>query len=128
MTRVMLVEDNDSLRSLMTFLLEMEGFEVVTGPTQPDQVFEALIRQRPDVVVLDVHLGGHQAIGLKIVRALRAHPRLRKARVLLISGMDYAFEAQNSGADAFLSKPFMGDELVAKVQTLAQKGPSASQE
>lgn len=126
MPKVMLIEDNASLRDLMAFLLQMEGFEVVFGPTQPEAVLEALHHTQPDVVIMDVHLKGHQATGLEVVRAVRQDDALRGVRFMLISGMDYSREAAQNGADAFLSKPFMGDELIAKVRSLVQAPPSVT--
>ncbi len=128
MTKVMVIEDNDSLRSLMALLLEMEGFEVVFGPSQPQEVLSALEQQQPQVLILDVHLSGHQASGFEIVQAIRQQDALRQVRVILISGMDYGLEASQSGADAFLSKPFMGDELIAQVRALAAEVPPDPQE
>ena len=125
-TQVLLIEDSASLRQLIAFLLEMEGFEVQFGPTDPVLILETIRKHRPAVVILDVHLGGHQASGLDVVRALRQDAELRQVRVLLISGMDYALEAEASGADAFLSKPFLGDELIAKVRSLVQEPPSVT--
>ena len=123
MTRVMLVEDNESLRDLMTLLLEMEGFEILQGPSVPEEVLAALREQHPQVVIMDVHLYSHEASGFDIVRALRREEDLRDIRVVLISGMDYREEAIQSGADAFLGKPFMGDELIATIRALAEQTP-----
>ncbi len=126
MPKVMLVEDSPSLRELMALLLQMEGFEVVVGPTRPEAILTALHQQQPEVAILDVHLRGYEASGLDVVRAVRQDPGLNQVRLLLISGMDYSLEAADSGADAFLSKPFSGDELVAKVRSLVAKPPSAT--
>lgn len=126
MPKVMLIEDNASLRELMAFLLQMEGFEVVFGPTQPQAIPEALRREQPEVAILDVHLEDRRAAGLDVVRTVRQDERLQGVRLLLISGMDYSREAAQMGADAFLSKPFMGDELIARVRSLVSTPPSAT--
>ena len=120
MTRVMLVEDNEGLRGLMRLLLEMEGFEVVTGPVHPEEVLAALREQRPQVLIMDVHLEGREASGFDLVQAIRRDEALRTIGILLISGMDYRLEAVRSGADAFLPKPFMGDELIRVTRRLAE--------
>lgn len=126
MPKVMLIEDNASLRDLMAFLLQMEGFEVVFGPTRPEAIPAALHREQPEVAILDVHLKDRRATGLEVLRTVRQDEALQGVRLLLISGMDYSREAAQMGADAFLSKPFMGDELIAKVRSLAQAPPSAT--
>jgi len=123
MARVMLVEDNEGLRGLMRLLLEMEGFEVVAGPVHPAEVLAALREQRPQVLIMDVHLEGREASGFEIVQAIRQDEALRSVRIVLISGMDYRLEAARSGADAFLAKPFMGDELIRTIRRLAEESP-----
>ncbi len=74
--------------------------------------------------MLDVFLAGQN--GLQILESIRAHPRLRATRVVMVSGMDVSAECKKKGADAFLLKPYMPDELVRLLKsTAAGAAPAA---
>ncbi len=110
--KVFLAEDDATTVSLLKILLEMEGHETLTfRPDQP--VLEAIRAARPDVLVLDLHLPNGQS-GLDILKALRAEEdeHLRQMQVIVCSGEDRRHEVLQAGANAFLLKPYMPDDLL----------------
>ena len=109
MPKVLLAEDDVTMVSLLTTLLKMEGFEVLAAETE-DDIPAMVHREHPDVLFLDVHLG-HQS-GVEILDALRQKDSTRKVRVIMTSGMDLKEDCLARGANAFLLKPYMPDELV----------------
>lgn len=114
--KVVLIEDDETMRTLLGELLRMEGYHVVSlGSIEPeDSVLSQLLEQEPDLVLLDVNIHGRDTFDF--VRNLRSK---RKAiRVLMSSGMPLESESIKVGADGFLMKPFMPDELLNKVQHL----------
>lgn len=115
--KVMLVEDNLSLLSLLETYLTLEGFQVVRGPLDAQALLDALRRERPRVLVMDVHLGGERS-GMALLQDIRQDPELATVVVILTSGSDYRDEALVAGADGFLVKPFMPDELMRLIRTL----------
>lgn len=118
MSRVMLIEDEIDLLALLKTLLEFEGYQVVTLPSgvDPQQILVAVRQDRPDLVFLDVYLRG--ANGLDVVRLLRQDVELQDVRVLMSSGMDLSQACLQAGADAFLPKPYMPDELTQTIRDL----------
>lgn len=113
MARVMLVEDDPTMQMLLRTLLEIEGFEV-THLDNFNDVPGAVKTYAPDVVLMDVNLKG--ANGLDILAALRGSADLRQPKIILSSGMDHRHEAMAKGANEFVLKPYMPDELIQKIK------------
>lgn len=113
MAKVMLIEDDPTMVSLLRTLLEIEGFEVHHLDVFQD-VTNAVSTVAPDVVLMDVHLKG--ANGLEILTALRGAPGIVQPKVILSSGMDFRHEAMAKGANEFVLKPYMPDELIQKIK------------
>lgn len=109
MAKVLLAEDDPTMRSLLRTLLKMEGFEVLTLNEESD-VPAAVQREKPDVLLMDVRLGDQN--GLEILDAIRRDRGLSNLRVVMTSGLNMRDECMRQGANAFLLKPFMPDELL----------------
>jgi DNA-binding response OmpR family regulator len=115
MLKVLLIEDDDTMLSLLKTLLEIEGFQVSTfnGKNSGDPL--TLIRQEsPQVIILDVHL--RYASGLDITRQIRKDEALKSLPVLMTSGMDLRSQCMAAGANEFLLKPYMPDDLVRMIR------------
>ncbi len=116
--RLLVVEDDDDLRTLVAARLADEGYAVTTAATGPDGLAAALDAEdgaAPDLVVLDVMLPGMG--GLDVARELRA----RLPRVYIVMLTARASETDRVvglevGADDYLTKPFGLSELVARVR------------
>lgn len=109
MPKLLLAEDDTTMVSLLTTLMKMEGFEVVALAPDAD-VPNAIRDQQPDVVLLDVHLS-HQS-GLEILDAIRGSSDINKVRVVMSSGANLKEECIKRGANGFLLKPYMPDDLI----------------
>ena len=113
--KVMLVEDDPSMQSLLRTLLELEGFQVSVPDNKPESELLAAIRaEQPDVILLDVHL--RDVSGIEVLRKLRNGDEASKTRVIMTSGMDVRDESFQAGADDFLMKPYMPSELIRKLR------------
>ncbi len=120
MKRVLLIEDQQSILTSLQTLLELEGHQVFSASTKPD-IEETLSNHAIDLVLLDVYLrsdDGQQINGYQILDAIRRSPEWRDIRVLMTSGEDLNDQAIQAGADGFLLKPYMPDQLVSLIQTL----------
>ncbi len=114
MPKILLAEDDFTMISLLKTLLGMEGFEVDTLLDKSGDLFENIRNAKPDVLLLDVFLGNQN--GVEILRQLRHTPDLKSVKVVMTSGIDKNDECLAAGADAFVLKPFMPEELIRKIQ------------
>ena len=117
--RVLVVDDDDSVRQLVSLNLELEGFEVATAVDGQD-CLDQVPHVRPDAIVLDVMMP--RLDGWETLARLRADPATAAVKVLVLSAR--AMEADlrrgdRAGVDAYMTKPFDPDELVATVRRLA---------
>ncbi len=116
--RILVVDDDDAVRQIVSLNLEFEGFEVVTavdGQDCLDQVRDV----RPDAVVLDVMMP--RLDGWATLDRLRADPATADLKVLMLSAR--AMEADlrrgdRAGVDAYMTKPFDPDVLVETLRRL----------
>ncbi len=113
MAKVMIVDDDRTMVSLLKMLFEMEGF-VVAGMPPADRILEGIRSERPDVILMDVFLPG--ADGLQVLTELRASTDLQAARVVMTSGMDLSDQCLAAGANAFLLKPYTPEQLISIVR------------
>jgi CheY-like chemotaxis protein len=115
MKKVMLCEDDDTMVRLLITLLEIEGYQVTQfeGLTEADLV-NKLAFEKPDVLLMDVHL--RIVNGLDLLKALRRSPIFRDLRIIMTSGMNLSDNCMSNGANAFIMKPFMPEELITTLQ------------
>jgi len=113
--KIMVIEDDLNMFSLLQMLLEFEGYKVVywEGGEEIQQIVEAVSREKPELILMDVHL--RHLNGFEVLRSLRKKSELDQVRVLISSGVDMTEKSQQEGADGFILKPFMPDELVDKI-------------
>jgi len=109
MAKVLIAEDDHTMVSLLQTLLKMEGFDVVVVDEDAEMP-AVILREKPDVLFMDVHLGQHN--GLTIVETIRKDLRLTNLRIVMTSGLSMKEECIQHGADDFILKPFMPDELM----------------
>jgi DNA-binding response OmpR family regulator len=109
MAKVLLAEDDPTMVSLLKTLLHMEGFDVVALDSDAN-VPEAVLREKPNVLFMDVHLG--QQSGMDIIESIRKNQETSGLRVVMTSGLNVKEECIRRGADHFLLKPFMPDDLI----------------
>jgi DNA-binding NtrC family response regulator len=112
---VLVVDDDQALRLLSRINLELDGFDVREAATV-DEAHAALAAARPDVVLLDVHLGYEGS------EALLDQLRADGIPVALVTGASDIDEYRGR-ADEVLQKPFLPDALVAVTRRLARVGP-----
>jgi DNA-binding response OmpR family regulator len=109
MEKIMVAEDDQTMVTLLTTLLKMDGFDVVALDADED-IPAAVERDCPDILLLDVHLTNQN--GFEVLDALHEKNSACKMRVVMISGLNVREECLRHGADDFLLKPFMPDDLI----------------
>jgi DNA-binding response OmpR family regulator len=115
LARALVVDDDAALRLLCRVNLELEGFAVREAATVAEAE-AALAAERPDVVLLDVHLRGEQTLDLL------ARIRADGIPVALVTGSVDMNDYRDS-ADAMLAKPFVPQMLVETARRLARVAP-----
>ena len=119
MKKIMLIEDDATMRGLLKTLLELEGFEVTSygeaSFNDPDPIV-SLKAAKPEGIFLDVHLRtpGGEINGIDLIKQIREEASLKNVRAVMASGMDLKDQCLEAGADSFLLKPYMPDDLIAE--------------
>jgi two-component system, OmpR family, alkaline phosphatase synthesis response regulator PhoP len=122
MTRALVVDHEQNLVDLVRSYLEREGFSVASARDGPSAV-DAVRREHPDIVVLDLMLPGFD--GLEVCRRVR---QFSDAYVLMLTARTEEVDrvvGLEVGADDYLGKPFSPRELVARVKAMLRR-PRAS--
>jgi CheY-like chemotaxis protein len=121
-TTILVVEDNDEIRDLISFVLEEEGYRTI-GVADGREAVEAARRDHPDLITLDLALPGQD--GWEILRDLQADPATRGIPVLVISAYTREFLAPlRERVARVISKPFYLEQIVHEVAgVLASRRP-----
>jgi DNA-binding NarL/FixJ family response regulator len=122
MTRVLLVDDQQLVREGLRHILHPdEGFDVAGECGDGAEVSEAVVRVRPDVVVMDVRM--KDVDGVEATRRLRKHAHAPPVLVLTTFDDDEVLSgALRAGAAGFVLKDAPGEELIRAVRTVAEGG------
>lgn len=116
MTRWLLIDDEPRVAKALAYAVSGRDIEI-TSESDPGRALDTAVATRPDVILLDVDLGGID--GLELCRALKLAEPTRHVPILLLSGhVDDETKAAGfaAGADDFVTKPFAPGDLIARVE------------
>src|SRR5881396_793310 len=119
--RILVVEDEEALTTLLRYNLDAEGYDVETV-TRGDEADTRLKERVPDLVVLDWMLPGLS--GIELCRRLRARPETRQLPIIMLTARGEESERVRglaTGADDYIVKPFSVPELLARVRALLRR-------
>jgi two-component system, OmpR family, response regulator RegX3 len=119
MTRILVVEDEESFSDPLSYLLRKEGYEVVVAETGP-AALEEFDRAGADLVLLDLMLPGLS--GMDVCRALR---RRSSVPVIMLTAKDSEIDkvvGLEIGADDYVTKPYSSSELLARIKAVLRRG------
>ncbi|GAA2726397.1 response regulator transcription factor [Cellulomonas aerilata] len=122
MTRILLVEDEESYRDPLSYQLTKDGYDVVTAATGPDALTE-FDRSGADLVLLDLMLPGLS--GTEVCRALRSRSSVP---VIMLTAKDTEIDkvvGLELGADDYVTKPYSYRELLARVRAVLRRRTDA---
>jgi two-component system response regulator RegX3 len=119
MTRVLVVEDEESFRDALAFMLRREGFDVLTVDNGPAALDE-FRRHEPDLILLDLMLPGLN--GTEVCRMIR---QTSSVPIIMLTAKDSEIDkvvGLEIGADDYVTKPFSSRELVARIRAVLRRG------
>jgi CheY-like chemotaxis protein len=124
--RILVVEDQDSIRRMIEALVQARGYEV-TAVANGVKAIDIVLTQKFELVLLDLMLPG-QYDGFEVCRRLKADPATRNTPVVIISALDdpdSRRKAAEAGASAYYTKPFSPIALLKEIERLKTQAGSA---
>ncbi|GAB4080631.1 response regulator transcription factor [Modestobacter muralis] len=122
MTRVLVVEDEESFSDALSYMLRREGYDTVVAATGTDALVE-FDRAGADIVLLDLMLPGLS--GTEVCRSLRAKSSVP---IIMLTAKDTEIDkvvGLELGADDYVTKPYSARELVARMRAVLRRGTEA---
>lgn len=127
LAKILIIEDNRDSRDILSKLLRMSGYKVVSA-SDGETGFEAAAAQSPDLIITDINMP--RLDGIQFVKRIRADRTLAETPVLVVTafGPSAEREALEAGANASAQKPFDFDKFLEIVQALiaASKNPATA--
>lgn len=119
MTRVLIIDDDPDVRTVMNVLMTRQGYEVETAFDRSDALSK-LERFQPSVILLDVLLSGTD--GRELCREIKYKDEMKSVPVIMVSAHPGAAgNVSNYGADDFISKPINTQMLLDKIDRFANE-------
>ena len=119
---ILIVDDEPNIVISLEFLLEREGWRVQIA-RDGQEALDALARELPDLVLLDVMLP--RVSGYDVCQRMRENPAWRGVRVLMLTAKGREVEVTKGlalGADGYVTKPFSTEERLARIRGLLGEG------
>lgn len=116
--KVLVVDDDRSLRKALTYVLCRHGYDVIEA-CDGEEGLAAIRESRPDLVYLDVVMP--KIDGFEVTRRVRSDESLKDIRIVLLTGKGQdadRLKGAEAGADDFLTKPFSPSNIVRRTQDI----------
>jgi DNA-binding response OmpR family regulator len=121
--RVLVIDDDPSLQKLVSVLLTRAGLEPISAGSAAEAVQALRAGPLPDIIILDLMLP--DVSGIDLLKQMRAKQVFDNLPVLILSALadpDQIREGLSSGADRYLTKPYLANNLISTVQDLLHTG------
>lgn len=119
--QILVAEDEQDIRDLITFTLELSGYEVI-HVTNGQAAIETAKDIMPDLIILDVRMP--KMTGYEVCEALKHDELTKNIPVIFLSAKGQEAEVKHGkslGAEAYFVKPFVPDELTENVKSILMK-------
>ena len=117
---ILIVDDEPGVAVAIQFLMEQQGHSVLVAQRGEDAL-EMIYKYKPDLVLLDIMLPGIS--GWEVCEIIRLNPDYRNIKIVFLTARSSEVEIAKGlalGADAYITKPFSNDKLVARVNALLE--------
>ena len=118
---IYLLEDDGSIRKLVIYALESQGFQAV-GFDAPTDFWDAMASEIPDLLLLDIMLPDED--GISILKRLKSDAKTANMPVIMLTAKNTEYdrvEGLDAGADDYISKPFGIMELLARIRAVLRR-------
>ena len=122
LANILIVEDDPTIRTLLQMMLKAAGFTHVKTATRGDDGLEAIRRDHPSLVLLDLMLPGVD--GLTVCSRVRSDPELADVRILMLTAKsedEDIVRGLELGADDYVTKPFSREVLLARINAVLRR-------
>ena len=121
MPKILIVDDEESIRRVLSRLLRNEGYEVIEAINGREGV-EYANRENPDVIIMDLQMP--ELDGIAACKKLKEAEKTRNIPVLVITTVtgQGKMDAINAGVDDFVNKPFLSEEVSIRVKSMLKIG------
>lgn len=119
--RILVVEDDEDIRELITYNLTREGYRIAGVPSG-EEALGAVHKERPDLILLDLMLPGMD--GLEACRGLKADPETSEIPVIMVTAKGEESDivvGLELGADDYITKPFSPKVLLARIRAVLRR-------
>ncbi|MBS0656338.1 MAG: response regulator transcription factor [Verrucomicrobia bacterium] len=126
--KILLIEDEEDIAALIKLQAEISGYKLITA-TDGLNGYEAVEREKPDIVVLDIMLPGQN--GLDVCRKLKSHAQLKHIPIIMISAKSEETDVVlglELGADDYVAKPFSPRVLFSRVNAVLRRSKEEEKE
>jgi two-component system, chemotaxis family, response regulator PixH len=117
MKKILIVEDSQSERDLITMYLEQNNYQVIAASNAEDGM-ELAAKEQPDAIVTDITMEGIN--GFEFCRLLKVYPDTEKIPVIACTARDRDLDrmwGQKQGIDFYITKPYSQEELVTAIES-----------
>jgi DNA-binding response OmpR family regulator len=119
--RILIIEDEKDILTALQIRLVANGYEIIAAADGPDGLRKART-EKPDLIILDIMLP--KLDGYQIARMLKYDENYAKVPILMLTAKVQQSDVEQglaSGADAYMTKPFKAEELLAEISRLLLK-------
>jgi len=118
MSKILVIEDEVAISAVLKAYLVKAGFEVIQCYTGIEAV-AVFVKEKPDLVLLDVMLPGKD--GWTVLKEIRSINGCSVIMLTALGDVQYKLEGFEGGADDYIAKPFIGDEVVARIKAVLRR-------
>ena len=122
LANILIVEDDSTIRTILQMMLRNAGFTHVKSAARGDEGLEAIRRDRPQLVLLDLMLPGLDCLSL--CSRVRADPELADVRIIILTAKSEDSDVVRGlelGADDYVTKPFSREVLLARIHAVLRR-------
>lgn len=118
MKTILIIEDEQTISRVLSVYMKHEGYEVAQA-FDGSEGLQAFTEHQPDLVLLDVMLPGMN--GWDVLKEIREISSCPVIMLTALGDIDYRLKGLNQGADDYISKPFVGEEVAARVNAVLRR-------